>query len=196
MKNIPVIIIVSVLIAACTMPETKIYSIHIPEILLDSAANERSSEGPSVVVSINAPRYLTQPYIAFRNSPYELEISRYSKWESPPDDIVKEKFRDYLSSMGLFKEVRTSNVIPEDFYAFEINLKKFERYDEASDSYGFLVFDIKIYSPGGEELYRADVSKKIKLEDKTFLCLAKGLSKALSESINEVSGSLADVVKE
>jgi ABC-type uncharacterized transport system auxiliary subunit len=196
MKKIPFFVLILVLISSCTMPETKIYSIHISDNIVNSAANESSTEGPSVVVSINAPRYLTQPYIAFRKSPYELEISRYSKWESPPDDIVKDEFRTYLSSTGIFKEVRASSVIPEGFYAFEINLKKFERYDEANDSYGFLVFDIKMYSPDSEELYRADVSRKIKLEDKTFLCLAKGLSNALSESIKEVSGALTDVVKE
>jgi len=197
MKRILLFILSLSLFSACSMPETKIYSIYMsapsapPDIrkVMADDANTRS-----IVILMNSPRYLAQPYIAYRSSPYELEISRYSKWESPPGDIVKETFKNYLSSSGIFKEVRASNVVPEGFYSFEINLKKFERYDQGNDSYGALDYDIKVYSPESKELYRATVLKKVKLDNKTFLCLAQGLSSALSESIKEVTGSLDEAV--
>ena len=197
MKRILLFILSLSLFSACSMPETKIYSIYMsapsapPDIrkVMADDANTRS-----IVILMNSPRYLAQPYIAYRSSPYELEISRYSKWESPPGDIVKETFKNYLSSSGIFKDVRASNVVPEGFYSFEINLKKFERYDQGSDSYGALDYDIKVYSPESKELYRATVLKKVKLDNKTFLCLAQGLSSALSESIKEVTGSLDEAV--
>jgi len=179
------------------MPETKIYSIYLsapsaPQDIRKKVADEANTR--SVVILMNSPRYLAQPYIAYRSSPYQLEISRYSKWESPPGDIVKEAFKNYFSSSGVFKEVRSSNVVPEGFYSFEINLKKFERYDQGSDSYGELNYDIKVYSPDSKELYRATVLKKVKLDNSTFLCLAQVLSSALSESIKEVTRSLDEAV--
>lgn len=197
MKRILLFIFSVGLISACSMPETKIYSIYLsapsaPPDIRKVRADETNTR--SVVILMNSPRYLAQPYIAYRNSPYELEISRYSKWESPPGDIVKEAFKNYFSSSGVFKEVRASNVLPEGFYLFEINLKKFERYDEGNDSYGELDYDIKVYSPDSKELYRAAVLKKVKLDNKTFVCLAQGLSSALSESIKEVTGSLDETV--
>jgi uncharacterized lipoprotein YmbA len=199
MKRILLFILFVSLISACSMPETKIYSIYL---LAPSAAGDimkvRTDETNtrSVVILMNSPRYLAQPYIAYRNSPYELEISRYSKWESPPGDIVREAFKNYFSSSEVFKEVRVSNVVPDGFYLFEINLKKFERYDQGNDSYGQLDYDIKVYSPDGTELYQATVLKKVKLDNKTFLCLAQGLSSALSESIKEVTVSLSVVMSD
>jgi len=199
MKRILLFILSISLISACSMPETKIYSIYLsapyaPPDIRKVRADDTNTR--FVVILMNSPRYLAQPYIAYRNSPYELEISRYSKWESPPGDIVKEAFKNYLSSSGVFKEVRASNVVPEGFYSFEINLKKFERYDQGNDSYGELDYDIKVYSPDSKELYRATVLKKVKLDNKTFLCLAEGLSSALSESIKEVTGSLSVVMSD
>jgi len=197
MKRILLFILSVTLISACSMPETKIYSIYLsapsaPRDIREVRADETNTR--SIVILINSPRYLTQPYIAYRNSPYQLEISRYSKWESPPGDIVKEAFKNYLSSSGVFKEVRASSVVPGGFYSFEINLKKFERYDQGNDSYGELDYDIKVYSPDSKELYRTTVLKKVKLDNKTFLCLAQVLSSALSESIKEVTGSLDEAV--
>jgi hypothetical protein len=179
------------------MPETKIYSIYLsapsaPRDIRKERADETNTR--SIVILMNSPRYLAQPYIAYRNSPYQLEISRYSKWESPPGDILKEAFKNYLSSSVVFKEVRASSVVPEGFYLFEINLNKFERYDQGNDSYGELNYDIKVYSPDSKELYRATVLKKVKLDNKTFLSLAQVLSSALSESIKEVTGSLDEAV--
>ncbi|MBM4145080.1 MAG: hypothetical protein FJ240_02220 [Nitrospira sp.] len=197
MKKILLFILSVCFLYACSMPETKIYSIYLPAASASTdIGKERADEASSrsVVILMNSPRYLVQPYIAYRNSPYQLEISRYSKWESPPGDIVKDAFKNYLSSSGVFNEVRASNVVPEGFYSFEINLKKFERYDQGNDSYGELYYDIKVYSPDSKELYRATVLKKVKLDNSTFLCLAEGLSSALSESIKEVTGSLNEAV--
>lgn len=198
MKRILLFILSVSLISACSMPETKIYSIYLPAPsaappdIRKVSADETNTR--SIVILMNCPRYLAQPYIAYRNSPYQLEISRYSKWESPPGDIVKEAFKNYLSSSGVFKEVRASGVVPRGFYSFEINLKKFERYDQGNDSYGEVGYDIKVYSPESKELYRATVLKKVKLDNKTFLSLAQVLSSALSESIKEVTGSLDEAV--
>lgn len=187
------------LISACTMPETKIYSIYMTTPPLPPFSNGEirmgvneidSTAEKSLIVMIDAPRYLSQAYIAYRNSPYQLEISRYSKWESPPNNMVREAFKTRIFSTGDFKEVRSSNIVPDGFYSLAINLKKFERYDEGNDSFGDLFFDVQLSSPDGKELYHQTISKHVKLDDETFLSLAKGLSAALSESIEEVSESI------
>lgn len=165
------------------MPETRTYSLHMPDP--GSGASSAKTDA-SVAVVIDSPKYLSQPYIAYRNSPYELMISRYSKWDSSPEDIVKDGFRDALSSLGLFKNVRASDVVPSGYYRLTINLKKFERSDEGDSSFSDLALDVTLVSPEGKSLYRNTVSKRVKLADRSFLSLAKGLSGALAEGIEEV----------
>jgi ABC-type uncharacterized transport system auxiliary subunit len=184
-------------ISACTMPETKIYSLHLPPMTLpdfDKGGKGGFSE-KSLVILVNAPKYLSQSYIAYRNSPYQLEISRYSKWEASPGDMIREAFKAAISSTDLFKEIRTPNILQAGFYSLEISLKKFERFDEVNDSYGELLYDVKLFSPDNKELYRDTISKKVKLDDRTFLSLAKGLSSALSESIKESTDHIVTTVK-
>jgi uncharacterized lipoprotein YmbA len=177
------------------MPETKIYSLNMPDTSSSSyskSEKERLSDvtnvkaGSSIMIRVSSPRYLSQAYMAYRSSPYQLEVSRYSKWESPPNLMLKEAFRDSLSSAGLFKEVRAANAVSEGFYLLDINLKRFERYDDGNDSFADLVFDVNLVSPDGMELYRSTVSKKVKLDERSFLSLARGLSGALTEGIGEV----------
>ena len=149
----------------------------------------------SIVILVNSHKYLSQTYIAYRNSPYQLDISKYSKWEASPGDMIREALKNSLSSTGVFKEVRISNTIPGGFYSLEINLKKFERFDEGSDSYAELLYDVKLFSPDIVDLYHAAISKKVKLDDKSFLSLAKGLSSAMSDGIKEVTDSIVLCVK-
>lgn len=176
-------------LSACTMPDTKIYSLNLNAPEISSPVKDGFSD-KSLVILVNAPRYLSQPYIAYRNSPYELELSRYSKWEASPQEMFRGALKNYLSAAGVFKEVRVSNVVPEGFYYIEIDIKKFERYDEGNDSYGELMFDCALFSPDGVRITGSTISKKIKLEDKTSLNLAKGLSKALDQAIKEAIEAL------
>lgn len=172
------------ILSACGMPETRIYSVNMPAPAAPPASKALSDE--SVAISITSPRYLSQPYMAHRSSPYQLLISRYAKWDAAPEEIVRDAIKESVVTTGLFKNVRTSSVVPGGFYSVKVNLKRFERLDEGKDSYGDLAFDIVLVSPDGKELYHASVVKKSKLEDKSWLSLAKGLSLALSEGMAQV----------
>ena len=174
------------LIVACSMPETKIYSIYVP--IDTKAVNEKIDN--SVTVVVHAPRYLAQPYIAYRESPYQLKVSKYSKWDTSPSEIMRDRFKDSLSSTDIFQEVRISNSVPRGFYSLTVNLKRFERYDEGKDSFGELIMDVDLLSPDARELYRGSISKRVRLDDQSFLSLAKGLSSALAEGISEVRGNI------
>jgi uncharacterized lipoprotein YmbA len=180
------IIISFFLLFACSMPETKIYSIYVP--IESKTVNGKTDN--SVTIAVHAPRYLTQPYIAYRESPYQLKISKYSKWDASPSEIVRGGFKDSLSSTEIFQEVRISNSVPRGFYSLKINLKRFERYDEGKDSFGELIMDVDLLSPDARELYRGSISKRVRLDDQGFLTLAKGLSSALAEGISEVRSNI------
>ncbi len=175
------------LMAACAMPETRVYSLYLPS---GRGTTIYPKGDASIVIVINSPRYLTQPYIVYRKSPYQLEISRYSKWEVSPNEVLREAFKDALSSIQRFKEVRAMNIVPDGFYLLEINLKKFERSDTGNDSFGELIFDVQLLSPDGKELCQNSISKRTKLEDRSFLSLSKGLSGALAEGIEEVRDNI------
>jgi uncharacterized lipoprotein YmbA len=174
-------------IGACSMPETRIYHLYIP---MDKGKTSHTKVDAPIAILIHSPRYLTQPYIVYRKSPYQIEISRYSKWEVSPDEKMREVFKEAISSMRAFKEVKVAHNIPNGFYSLKIHLKKFERSDTGSDSFGEIVFDVNFFSPDGRELYQNTISENSKLEDKTLLSLAKGLSNSLAEGVEEVRSSI------
>ena len=177
-------------IAACSMPETKIYNLNVPV----EQGSIHATAGDSLVIRIDAPRYLSQPYIAYRSSPYQMEISRYSKWDASPKVMVSEGLRNSLLSTGLFREVKILNIVPKGFYLLDVNLKRFERLDEGNKPFGELVMDVTYLTPESKELYRSLISKKVELDDKSFLSLAKGLSDALNEAIKEIKDNIAKVL--
>jgi uncharacterized lipoprotein YmbA len=170
-------------IGACAMPETKVYSLYLP---MDRERPIPSKGDASIVIVINSPRHLTQPYIVSKKSPYQFEISKYSKWETSPNEIIPRVFKDTLSSSRRFKEVRVMNIIPDGFYSLKIDLKRFERFDTGNDSFAELALDVQLLSHDGKVLYQHNISKRIKMEDRSFLSLAKGLSSALAEGVEEV----------
>ncbi len=190
-KSVPVFFLIFFL-GACSMPETQIYSLSMSNG--KNSANTKSDL--SVAVLVNSPRYLTQPYIASRTSPYQLLISRYSKWDSAPDEMVRQAFSDNLSSSGLFRNVRASNVVPGGFYSLKIYLRQFDRIDEGDTSFGELAFNASLYSPEGKELYQGTFTKKVKLENRSFVSLAKALSGALAEGMEEAKANVAKSLKQ
>jgi uncharacterized lipoprotein YmbA len=173
--------------AACSIPQTKIYSL----VLKNEGPTAKMKTDASVDLVVRSPRYLSQPYIACRTSPYQLEIARYAKWDSPPAEMVKESFRNALLAAALFKEVKASNFVPHAFYSLEIDLKRFERLDDGSGSFADLSFDMGLLSPDGKTLYRGSFEKKIKLDGRGFTSLAEALSRALAEGIEEAKAGIA-----
>ena len=174
-------------IGACAIPETRIFSLYLP---LDRGKTVYPKGDASVAILVHSPRYLAQPYIVYRKSPYQLEISRYSKWDISPQEKLGEAFKDALSSVQPIKEIRVMNIVPAGFYSLKINLQRFERSDVGNDSFGELVLDVRFISPEDKELYQNSISKRTKLEDRSFLSLAKGLSGALAEGVEEVRDSI------
>jgi len=170
-----------VFLLSCTMPDTRVYSLALPP--MNEVPHGRGTA--SVNVLLHAPRYLDQPYIAYRLSPYELELSNASRWDSSPADIVKQAMKDALSLSGSFEAVTTSPLTPQEFYRCEVSLRRFERFDKGHDSFGELDFQITFLSPTGGVLYRGSLSKEEKLDDRSFASLAKFLSEALSQGVEE-----------
>jgi uncharacterized lipoprotein YmbA len=174
------------------MPETKIYNLHLP-YEKETAAKAQPSNN-SIAIIMEAPRHLSQSYIVFRNSPYQLTISKYSKWDAPPSDMVSRTFRDGLHASGIFKEVRIASSVPREFYALKINLKRFERIDEGDKSSGEILLDASLASPEGKELYRKTISKNAPLESRSFESLAKGLSILLAEAVEEIKAAAGKTI--
>ncbi len=193
------IVFLSILLffAACNMPGTRIYSLHLPNspIPLQRGGDGGFVDDASLVIIVNSARYLAQPYIAYRSSPYQLEISRYSRWDASPRETLSEVFKDAMSSAGIFKEVRVfRNSVPDGSYALRINLKGFERLDEGDDSFGYLVFDVILTTPEGKKIYQRTISKRVRLDGRDFLGLARGLSSALSGGVDEVRSGIYSIL--
>ena len=177
--------------AACTMPETKIYSLSLP---VETKLND-SMSGVPVNIRVQSPRYLSQQYIAHRTSPYQLEISKYSKWEISPLEMMREAFVDAFYARGASKEVKTLNIIPAGYYAVDIKLRRFERTDTTNGAFGEVDFDVNVLSPDGKELYRKTIARKVALERKDNVSLAEALSAALSDAVDETMTGIIGAIK-
>jgi uncharacterized lipoprotein YmbA len=182
MKRILYILISVFCISSCSIPETKIYSLYIP--IEQKQAEIKSNK--QISIHIESPKYLSQPYIAYRKNLYQLEISRYSKWESSPVELVSNTVRESLSAERMFKDVTISNAFQNGMYNLTIDLKQFERYDEENETYGMIAMNIVLFDPSGKELFRDTISERISLNEKSFLSLAKHFSKTLSEGIDKI----------
>ncbi len=181
------------LIEGCATDQTRVFSLYLP---FERGKAVYPKGDASVAIMINSPRYLTQPYISYRKSPYQIEISRYSKWDLSPHERLSEAFKDALSSLQEFKEIKGMNFAPNGFYLLEINLKRFERSDVGNDFFSELVLDVNFISPEGKELYQNSISKRTKLKDRSFLSLAEGLSGDLAEVVKEVRDNIDRCLKE
>ncbi len=173
------------------MPQTKIYSLALKDV--GSVANVKTDASVDIVV--RSPRYLAQPYIAYRTSPYQLQISRYSKWDYAPAEMMAELFRKALSEAELFRQVKVSNFVPPEFHCLEIDLKRFERSDDGSNSFAELSYDIELRSPGGKAVFHGSFHREIRLGGRGFSFLAEALSNALSEGISEAKTAIAGAVQ-
>jgi uncharacterized lipoprotein YmbA len=184
-------LVLCAVLAACSIPQTKIYSLALRE---DVPAPKTKTDA-SLDLVVRSPRYLSQPYIAFRASLYQLEIAKYSKWEAPPAEMVRDSFRSALSATGLFREVKASNFVPHGYYSLDIYLQRFGRLDNGGESFADLAFELDLSSPQGESLYRGSFKKKIKLPSRDFRSLAEVMSSALAEGIDEAKAEIASAFK-
>lgn len=175
-----VLVVMLLALAACSMPETRIYSLNVP-----SGSDAPDRKDVSVTFRMQGARYLEQPYIARRLSPYQLDISRYAKWDAPPVDLVRDAFRDAL--VAHVRQVRVSNAIAEGSTVLTVNLRRFEEVEAA---FGELVLDTEVATADGKVLRRMTVSRKVPLELKDHAGLAKALSAALNEAIRDVLTAL------
>ncbi|MCX8070617.1 MAG: PqiC family protein [Thermodesulfovibrionales bacterium] len=178
------IALVSLIFISCSFTETKIYSLYLPTID-NNLPSQKQRE--TLYLSVRTPRYLDQPYIIFRDSPYELNLSSYAKWDASPSDIMKQNIVEVLTSKKVYKEVKVSRPqVNEKAEVMIVDLKDFSRYDEGQFSYGMLQFSVLLRDKDNKEVYRKEFKIKEKLDDKTYLSLAKGMSKALINSLNVI----------
>ncbi|MBI5641061.1 MAG: membrane integrity-associated transporter subunit PqiC [Nitrospirae bacterium] len=188
MRKIMLVMAAVLALGACSIPQTKIYTLSL--FFEKEAVSSRSGLPLNVVVQ--SPRYLGQPYIACRTSPFQIEIAKYAKWDASPVEIVRESMKDSFS--GIFREVRTGNVMGEGSYAIEVYLRRFERTDSGSDSSADITFDVSLFSPEGKGLFRRTVSKTAKLDDMSYVTLARALSFALTEAVTETKAEVVKIV--
>lgn len=176
------IVLSAVLLWGCGMPATKMYTLQMP----DTGELSIKARNDTLALIVHAPKYLSQPYIAYRNSPYELRIAKYSKWESPPDRMIGDIFREYILSSGIFHEVKILRSARPGVYRLDLIIRQFERLDEGSKSYGLFVMHANLTDAEGNLLFRKKISKKEEFTDSRFETLAKGMSILVSKACEEI----------
>lgn len=185
------LIIVSILlIAACSMPVTRIYSLYIPVADTGSSASLKAP----LAIRIAAPDYLMQPYIAYRSSPYQLRISKYAKWEESPLKMVRNEMRRALSVTGVFTDVNAAGAAPRGAYILKVQITRFERFVTTGRRAASLQLEINLGSPDGQTLYHRAIVKEKLLQGDDFEELARALSELLGEAVRESRDALVNVL--
>ena len=171
-----------VILFGCSMPATSIYSLSIEQV---STSYKSAYDFPLGLV-LHSPQYLSQAYIASRSSPYELRISKYSKWEAPPDRMVGESFRDFLFSAGIFQDIRIFRSPRKGLYNLELKIRRFERLNEGGKSYGLLTIDTIFSDNKGKLLFRKVIADTQELAGNDYASLAKGMSILMKRAYEEL----------
>lgn len=181
--------IISILISACSIPETKIYDLHLNDSEKSKNIPYRKTD-PSIAIHVEAPSYLSQPYIVTRTSPYQIQISKTAKWEAPPKRFIRQGLQDILDGLRYFKHVSLSQTQPEGYYWLAVDLKKFELLDEEKGFFGELLMDVSLFDHEKNRLFQRTIAMKEKLGNKDFMKLAHVLSTFLTEGLEEIKLSV------
>jgi uncharacterized lipoprotein YmbA len=179
------ILIASVLLSACSIPETKIYNLN----LIDSGETRnmqyKKTDSP-IAVHVEAPSYLSQPYIVTRTSPYQIKISKTEKWISPPKRFIRKSLKDVLFGTGSFRDVRISRTHPEGYCWLVVDLKKFGLLNDKGGFWAELVMDVSFFNHEMNRLFMRTVAHKKQLENREYSKLAHVLSTLLAEGLEEI----------
>jgi len=176
------------------MPETKIYNLHLDDSEKSISLPERHT-GSSIAIHVEAPSYLSQPYIVTRTSPYQIQISKTAKWESTPKRLLRKGLRDMLSGLGCFRQISFQKTQPEGYFLLAVDLRKFERSDEEEGFWGELSMDVSLFDHEMKRLHLSTFEKKEKLGSRDFRDLAHVLSTLLAEGLEEVKGTIMQHVQ-
>jgi len=181
-----------VLTSCTSVPATSIYTLDLPVAEKQMSPN---AEDPSLAVHVRSPRYLAQPFIAMRTSPYELDISRFSKWDRPPDELIAEAVRDTIAQTGKFKEVEVYHMPPGGTYVLDLNLRQFELSKEGASSHALFALDVTLTSPAGDEVFSAQYSYDEAFASGGLQRLAEKLSASIEDALNKTRTGVLDSVK-
>ena len=167
------------------MAETKIYSIYIPQESTQQHISGKAPE-PSLIITVTAPRYLFQPYIVTRTSPYEIHISKTAKWESTPVRIIRQELSETMISLQYFKGVRISQSHTTESYWLTADLKRFECIHENQNYFAELTIEVVLFNEEMDQLFSQSIASKQPLKDKAADGLAHALSTSLADTLQTI----------
>jgi ABC-type uncharacterized transport system auxiliary subunit len=185
----PIIIILSALISACSIPETKIYNLHVNESGRSKNILYKKT-GSSIAIHVEAPDYLAQPYIVTRTSPYEIKISKTAKWESPPKRFIKQALKKVFSGSGYFDHVSLSQIKREGYYWLIVDLKRFELVEEDAGFSGEVIMDVSLFDHEMNSVFMSTINRKKQIRNKDYRNLAAVLGTFIPEGLDEIKDTV------
>lgn len=196
MKIYKIYLLFAIVLIACSMSDTKIYTLKLMDSSSVDAFVNNVGKKPIININIESPRHLTQPYIITRYSDYQVAISKYSKWEASPRDMISKKIKKELESINVFKEVNISNINDSESYSLNLDLRRFELLSFGNENHGEILLIVDLVAPDGKKLYSDRIFKRIKLKSNNFDELAESLSIAINDLLglikNEIIKSISN----
>ena len=172
------------LLAGCaTAPEIRYFRVEYP--LPGPSAN---SPLPLTlgIARLAAPEPYRQERIIYRSSPYLVQYYAYSRWESPPADMVNERLLEQFAASGRFRRVVPWRRGEAPDYRLEARLRRFEELDEPDGWYGLVELEYEVLDGGGRSLLREVATQRVRAEAKSMDGIVEALSRGLRAGLDEM----------
>ncbi len=138
------------------------------------------------IARLSAPEPYRQERIIYRNSPYLVQYYAYSRWESPPADMVNERLLEQFAASGRFRRVVPWRRGEAPGYRLEARLRRFEELDEPDGWYGLVELEYEVLDGGGRSLLREVATQRIRAEAKSVDGIVEALSRGLKAGLDEM----------
>lgn len=175
-----------IIVAACSTPATRIYSLYLPH----EEPQSTDLKDTKLAIEASGSKYLRQSFIAVRVSSYELVLLPYAKWESAPVKMIAREFKKDPLFTKNFGDIVIKRTLSEETYGLKVNVSRFERVDEGELSYALMEFEADFFSPHGKKLFHQRIYEKIILSDSNSTELARTLSEELGKAIRKIALSV------
>ncbi|MFQ3574152.1 MAG: ABC-type transport auxiliary lipoprotein family protein [Thermodesulfovibrionales bacterium] len=187
------LLLLLVMLMSCNTMQTRIYSINVSQYPQESKA-VKIDEG--VFLQVKSNRHFKQTYIIYRSSIYEMMQSTYARWDNTPDDILREQITEALTRKGFFKDVKTlRSTVTGGFFRLDVDIRDFSRFDDSNTSYAVLGIKTTLKDPKGKTIYAKEEEFKQRLDDRTYLSLAKGMSIVMTSVLLKMTDEIEEALK-
>jgi uncharacterized lipoprotein YmbA len=190
--RLSIVCIVTLFIASCghEVKRPHYYTLDIPPAPDRTAGSPRFT-GTVAVSRFEAPSYLRQGRIVYRESPEEVGFYEYHRWAADPAETTTTAMIDTLRSLRLFSVVKRYDGHNQQDYLMVGRLERLEEVDYG----GPVRVEAKISAElvnlrTGSTEWTGDASEMLNIENRSVDSVVTAMNRTVQKSVNQLVASL------